>query len=88
MPAQFGPSPDGYCSRGRVGKPITSVSAKRATILLLHLADYQKWVDRTEVSFLLMAKFLHKKCLTNFRDLPYRIRLAMLATVLAVLGGC
>ncbi|MBK8750285.1 MAG: DUF262 domain-containing protein [Candidatus Competibacteraceae bacterium] len=72
---------------GKTGKQVTPVSAKRATILLLPLAAYQKWADRIEVGFLLAAKFLRKECLTNLRDLPYRTQLAPLAAVLALLGN-
>ena len=71
---------------GKTGKQVTPVSAKRATILLLPLAAYQKWADRVEAGFLLAAKFLRKECLTNLRDLPYRTQLAPLAAVLTLLG--
>ncbi|MCB1919592.1 MAG: DUF262 domain-containing protein [Candidatus Competibacteraceae bacterium] len=71
---------------GKTGKQITPVSAKRATILLLPLAAYQKWADRAEAGFLLAAKLLRKECLTDLRDLPYRTQLAPLAAVLTLLG--
>ncbi len=71
---------------GKMGKQVTPVSAKRATILLLPLAAYQKWADPVEAGFLLVAKFLRKECLTHLRELPYRTQLAPLAAVLALLG--
>ena len=70
---------------GKEGKQLTPVSAKRASILNLPLAAYEKWAPVVEQGFMLVAKFLRKECLTSARDLPYRTQLAPLASVLALL---
>ena len=70
---------------GKEGKQISAVSAKRAAILSLPLAAYQKWADKVEAGFMLAAKFLRKECFTNPRDLPYRTQLAPLAAVMAMI---
>lgn len=71
---------------GKTGKAVHPVSAKRASILAMPLAAYQKWAEKVEAGFLLAAKFLRKECVKNPRELPYRSQLAPLASVLAHLG--
>lgn len=71
-------------------KQLTPVSAKRATILELDLADYRKWAGAyaagpVEQGFLLAAKFLRKEHIRDPRELPYRSQLAPLAAVLTIL---
>ena len=70
---------------GKTGKLISAVSAKRASVLALSLADYQKWADNVEQGFILAARFLKRHCFFFARDLPYRTQLAPLAAVLATL---
>lgn len=71
---------------GKTGKQVTPVSAKRATILAMPLAAYQKWADVAEEGFARAAKFLKRECVRDARDLPYRTQLAPLAAALALLG--
>lgn len=74
-------------AEGRTGKSASAVSAKRAAVLALDLATYQKWADTVEQSFLLTAKFLRREYVYTARDLPYRTQLAPLAAALAMLGN-
>lgn len=71
---------------GKIGKQVTPVSAKRATILEMPLTGYKAWADRAEEGFKHAAKFLKRECVRDERDLPYRTQLAPLASVLALLG--
>lgn len=70
---------------GKRDKQVTPVSAKRASILVLELADFQKWALPVEQGFMLAAKFLRREQVRDPRELPYRTQLAPLAAVLAVL---
>jgi hypothetical protein len=70
---------------GKAGKSISAVSAKRASVLALSLADYKKWADDVEQGFVLAARFLRRHCFFAARDLPYRTQLVPLAAVLATL---
>ncbi len=70
---------------GRTGKQVTPISAKRASILALELADYQQWSDAAEAGFLRAAKFLRMEQVRDPRELPYRTQLPPLATVLALI---
>ncbi len=68
---------------GKTGKSVSAVSAKRASILALELADYQRLAADVERGFLLAAKFLRKECFFAVRDLPYRTQVVPLAAVLS-----
>lgn len=68
---------------GKTGKQISAVSAKRATVLSLSLADYKAWAPAIEEGFLLAAKFMRKQCFFSARELPYRTQLVPLAAVLS-----
>jgi len=59
---------------GKIGKAVSAISAKRAAILNLKLATYQKWADRLEAGFKIAARFLRKELVLSTRDLPYRTR--------------
>jgi hypothetical protein len=72
---------------GKKDKQVTPVSAKRASILSLDLADYKKWADPVEQGFVLAARFLRKEHVRDPRELPYRTQLAPLAAVLTQLKG-
>ncbi|CAN4277593.1 DUF262 domain-containing protein [Pseudoxanthomonas mexicana] len=74
-------------AEGKMGKQVTPVSAKRASVLELPLEAYQRWADQVEQGFLRAAKFLRQECFTSPRDLPYRTQLAPLAAVLALVGA-
>lgn len=74
-------------SEGRTGKAAAAVSAKRVTILSLHLTEYQKWAQRVEHGYMLAAKFLRKECFFSEWDLPYRTQIVPLATVLTLVGN-
>ena len=71
---------------GKTGKAIAAVSAKRASVLALEKADYERFADRVEAGFMLAAKFLRKECFHDPRDLPYRTQVVPLAAVLTLLG--
>ena len=68
---------------GKTGKAVSAVSAKRASILTLDIADYQRLAADVERGFLLAAKFLRKECVFAVRDLPYRTQVVPLAAVLS-----
>ncbi len=68
---------------GKKGKMISAVSAKRATVLSLTLADFKKWAPLVEQGFMLAAKFMRKECFFDGRELPYRTQLVPLAAVLS-----
>jgi hypothetical protein len=68
---------------GKNDKTISSVSAKRATMLSLTLADYEEWSPVVEEGFMFAAKFMRKECFYNGRELPYRTQLVPLAAVLS-----
>jgi hypothetical protein len=71
---------------GQTGKQIRPVSAKRADVLQLSLADWKQWADRLEQGFQLAGRFLKKECFYNRRELPYSTQLVPLAAVLTHLG--
>jgi hypothetical protein len=73
----------GDLAAGKSGKAVGAVSAKRAAVLSLNLADYQRWAPTVEQGYLLAAKFLRKECFLSGRDLPYRTQLVPLAAMLA-----
>lgn len=73
-------------AEGKIGKAVTPVSAKRASVLELPLAAYKNWADKVEQGFVRAAKFLKQECLTSTRDLPYRTQLPPLAAVMALVG--
>lgn len=70
---------------GKSGKQVTPVSAKRASILALELADYQVWAAPAEAGFIQAAKFLRMEQVRAPRELPYRTQLPPLAAVLAII---
>ena len=61
---------------GKLGKQVTPISAKRASILDLELADYLRWADVAQAGFLRAAKFLRMEQVRDPRELPYRTQLA------------
>lgn len=71
---------------GKTGKSIAAISAKRASVLALEKADYERFADEVEAGFMLAAKFLRKECFHDPRDLPYRTQVVPLAAVLTLLG--
>lgn len=71
---------------GKSGKQVTPISAKRASILALELADYQQWASAAEAGFMRAAKFLRMEQVRDPRELPYRTQLPPLAAVLALIG--
>ncbi len=72
-------------SAGKTGKQVAPVSAKRAAVLDLPLQAFLQWADKVEKGFQLAARFLHKECLNDTRDLPYRTQISPLAAVLTLL---
>jgi len=71
---------------GKTGKAVTPVSANRATILKLPLAEYRKRADRAEDGFTEVNRFLHRQGFFHERDIPYRTQLVPLAAVMADIG--
>jgi hypothetical protein len=70
---------------GKTSNAISAISAKRAALLSMSLADYQQWANQVEKGFLLVAKFLRKEHFFKSVDLPYRTQLVPLAAVLSML---
>jgi hypothetical protein len=70
---------------GKLGKQVTPISAKRASILDLELVDYLRWADVAHAGFLRAAKFLRMEQVRDPRELPYRTQLAPLAAVFAII---
>lgn len=71
---------------GKTGKQVRPVSAKRADVLQLPLAAWQKWASALESGFRQVGRFLRKECFYTRRDLPYSTQLIPLAAVLTQLG--
>jgi len=63
-----------------------AIGCKRADVLPLSLADYQRWADRVVEGLELAARFLHGQHLFETRFLPYGGQLIPLSAILAVLG--
>ena len=68
---------------GKTGKAMTPVSAKRATILKLPLAEYRNRADRAEHGFKEVNRFLRRQGFFHERDVPYRTQLVPLAALMA-----
>ncbi len=71
---------------GKTGKQVRPISAKRADVLQLPLAAWEKWADVLEEGFRNVARFLRKECFYNRRELPYSTQLVPLAAVMTRLG--
>ncbi len=65
----------------------TGVSCKRATILDLPLAEYEKWAAMAEEGFFRAGRFLIKQGFYRSDDLPYVTQLVPLAAILTSLGS-
>jgi hypothetical protein len=72
--------------KGKIGKQVRPVSAKRADVLELPLSAWQEWADKVEQGFRQVGKFLHKESFYSQRELPYRTQLVPLAAVMTRLG--
>ncbi|HCP26778.1 GmrSD restriction endonuclease domain-containing protein [Pantoea ananatis] len=70
---------------GKVGKQLSPVSAKRASVLELPLEAYKNWADIVENGFNCAAKFLRQECFSSQRELPYRTQIAPLAAVMTII---
>jgi hypothetical protein len=68
--------------RGKTGKQVAAVSAKRSAILSLPLSAYQQWVDKAEKGFITTAQFLRQECFYSVKDLPYSTQVPALAAIL------
>ena len=68
------------------GQPTPGVGCKRADILNLTLADYQKWADKVEAGFEAAAKFLHSQYVFTEHNIPYNTQLVPLAALYVELG--
>jgi hypothetical protein len=69
--------------KGRTGKELPAVSAKREHILEMPLAAYKQWADRLSAGFLEADKFLRSEGFHHPRFLPYRSQVVPLAATLA-----
>jgi hypothetical protein len=65
----------------------TGVSCKRATILDLPLAEYEKWATAAEEGFFRAGRFLIKQGFYRSDDLPYVTQLVPMAAILSSLGS-
>lgn len=63
----------------------TAVSCKRADVLRLELADYQRLAQSVEQGFLGAAKLLAELCIYDIATLPYATQLIPLAAIAAAL---
>lgn len=64
-------------------KSKTPVSCKRADVLRLELADFQKLADRVEIGFKKAAEILAEEKIFDERSLPYATQLIPLAAICA-----
>lgn len=71
--------------KGKTGKQIRPVSAKRAQILELPLIAWQDWADNVEEGFIKVGRFLKKESFFSYKELPYSTQLVPLAAVLTIL---
>ncbi|PWQ99035.1 GmrSD restriction endonuclease domain-containing protein [Leucothrix pacifica] len=71
---------------GKADNQLPGISCKRKAMLNLQLADYQKWAEKLESGFKLVAKFLQKECFFSSKDIPYRTQLVPLAAIMTHLG--
>lgn len=63
-----------------------SVGCRRADILNLSVADYERFAPDAERGFELAAQFLHGEKIFKSNDVPYRSQIVPLAAILAELG--
>ncbi len=63
------------------------IGCKRADMLRLDLAEYQRWADPLMKGFERAARFLHSQHLYDAKFLPYGSQLIPLAAILTVLGN-
>ncbi len=68
--------------KGKTGKQVQPVSAKRTDVLELPLSAWKDWADQVEEGFRLAAKFLRKECIYDRRELPYSTQVVPLAAVM------
>lgn len=68
--------------KGKTGKQVQPVSAKRTDVLELPLSAWKDWADQVEKGFRLAAKFLRKECIYDRRELPYSTQVVPLAAVM------
>jgi hypothetical protein len=73
-------------ARGKTGKDIRPVSAKRTDVLDLPLSAWQQWADAVEAGFRAAAAFLRRESFYTQRELPYSTQLVPLAAVMTRLG--
>jgi len=72
-------------AKGKAGKQLSPVSAKRASVLELPLEAYKNWANMVENGFNCAAKFLRQECFSSQRELPYRTQIAPLAAVMTII---
>lgn len=71
---------------GKVGKDLTTVTAKREHVLVLPLTAYQQWAQPLTNGLLETERFLRDQGFHHPKFLPYRTQLVPLASVLARIG--
>jgi hypothetical protein len=71
--------------KGRSGKELPAVTAKREHILEMPLAAYQRWADRLSAGFIEADRFLRSEGFHHPKFLPYRSQVVPLAAALALL---
>ena len=78
-------SRDAAAARGEEDERLPRIGCKRADMLALTLADYQRFAPAIIVGMKAAAKFLHRQHLFDTKFLPYGTQLIPLAAILAVL---
>ncbi len=73
-------------AKGKTGKQVRPVSAKRADVLELPLQAWKDWASALESGFEHVASFLRTEALHSRRELPYSTQLVPLAAVMARIG--
>lgn len=73
--------------KGKQGKQISAVSAKRAAVLDLPLDAYRMWADKVEIGFTQASRFLKREGFYSNRELPYQTQLVPLAAILTEIGN-
>jgi hypothetical protein len=77
---------DAAAARGEEDERLPRIGCKRADMLGLTLAEYQRFAPMIVAGMKAAAKFLHRQYLFDTKFLPYGTQLIPLAAILAVLG--
>ncbi|MGQ7847333.1 GmrSD restriction endonuclease domain-containing protein [Granulosicoccus sp. 3-233] len=73
-------------AKGRTGKQLVPISAKRNDVLSLPLDAWKNWATQLEAAYEHVAYFLRAEALYHRRELPYRVQLVPLVSLMARIG--